>query len=89
LFVTRKEDLDLEKYADACSSLVGQPAVIQRFNELKVLEQYYATRIHLYIVDVHLPVVTKLERAFAFLLSKGICLIDFGVLRELTICFYL
>jgi hypothetical protein len=43
----------------------------------------------LYIVNVHIPVVTKLERAFAFLLSKGIGLVDFGVLRELTIGFYL
>jgi hypothetical protein len=43
----------------------------------------------LYIVNVHIPVVTKLERAFAFLLSKGIRLVDFGVLRELTIGFYL
>ena len=44
----------------------------------------YTTETHLYIVDVHLPIVTKLKRAFAFLLSKGICLIDFGVLRELS-----
>lgn len=43
----------------------------------------------LYIVNVHIPVITKLKRAFAFLLSKGICLVDFGVLRELTIGFYL
>ena len=45
--------------------------------------------MHLDIVNVHLPVVTKLERAFAFFLSKGICLIDFGILREFTIRFYL
>jgi hypothetical protein len=49
----------------------------------------YRTRIHLYIVDVHLPVVTKLKRAFAFLLPEGICLIDFGVLGKLAIRFYL
>jgi len=49
----------------------------------------YTTRIHLYIVDVHLPVVTKLKRAFALLLSEGICFIDFGILRKLTIRFYL
>jgi hypothetical protein len=48
------------------------------------------TRIQLYIVDIHLPVITKLKRAFAFLLSKGICcFIDFGVLGELPIRFYL
>src|SRR5487761_1485233 len=48
----------------------------------------YTTRIHLYIVDVHLPVVTKLKRTLAFLLPKGVRLIDFGVLRKLAIRFY-
>ena len=46
-------------------------------------------RIQSYIVDVHLSIVTKLERAFAFLLSKGLCLVDLGILGELAICFYL
>jgi len=49
----------------------------------------YTTRIHLYIIDVHLTIVTKLKRAFTFLLSKGIRFIDFGVLRKLAIRFYL
>jgi len=49
----------------------------------------YTTRIHSYIVDVHLPFVTKLKRAFAFLLPKGVRLIDFGVLGKLAIRFYL
>jgi hypothetical protein len=49
----------------------------------------YTTGIHLYIVDVHLPVITKLKRAFAFLLPEGIRLIDFGVLGKLAIRFYL
>ena len=43
----------------------------------------------LYIVDIHLPVITKFKRAFAFLLSKGICLIDFRILWELAVRFYL
>jgi hypothetical protein len=47
------------------------------------------TRIQSYIVNVHLSIVTKLEGAFAFLLSKGLCLVDFSILRELAICFYL
>ena len=47
------------------------------------------TRILLYIVDVHLPIVTKLKRTLAFLLPKGVRLIDFGVLRKLAIGFHL
>jgi hypothetical protein len=49
----------------------------------------YTTGIHLYIVDVHLAFVAKLKRAFAFLLPKGVRLVDFGVLGKLAIRFYL
>ena len=42
----------------------------------------------LYIVDVHLPVVTELKRAFAVLLSECVRLIDFGILWELAIRFH-
>ena len=43
---------------------------------------------HLDIVDVHLPLFPELERAFAFILPEGICLIDLGILRQLAIRFY-
>jgi hypothetical protein len=43
---------------------------------------------HLDIVDVHLPIFTELECAFAFLLSKGIRLVDLRILWELAVRFY-
>jgi hypothetical protein len=36
-----------------------------------------------------MPVIAKLKCAFTFLLSKGIGLITFGILRELAIRVYL
>lgn len=40
------------------------------------------------IVDINLSFVSEFECAFPVFLAKGICLIDFGIFRELSVRFH-